>query len=189
MNPSSNEHIELRSNSGKLTITSSQPLSAEWQIVGIDVSRCQKEIDWQQALNQEISFAFIKSSEGNKIIDSQFERNMAETARLGIPRGIYHFLKPSHDWKKQVELFAGLFTETVPELDAVIDIERHDDLKKSDLANVVEKFVKGLEDAVGQAHDLHLRRLLELVHADHRLGEAQTHLDRLLDFPLRAHPP
>ena len=120
-------------------------------ITGIDVSRWQKEIDWQQALSQPISFAFIKASEGNKIFDSQFERNMQETARLGIPRGIYHFLKPSHDWKKQVELFADLFNDSDAELDAVIDIERHDDLKKSDLSNMVEKFVKGLEDAIGQA--------------------------------------
>jgi len=44
-----------------------------------------------------------------------------------------------------------LFNDIDPELDAVIDIECHDDLKKSDLANVVEKFVKGLEDAIGQA--------------------------------------
>jgi len=139
---------ELRSDSAKLTSTFN---SQQWPIVGIDVSRWQKKVNWERALSAGISFAFIKASEGSKIIDSQFERNINETARLGVPRGIYHFLKPSHDWKKQVELFSSLVNTSGIELDPVVDIERHDDLKKSDLANLVEKFVKGLEDAIGQA--------------------------------------
>ena len=62
-------------------------------ITGIDVSRWQREINWSLALSQGISFAFFKVNEGtyaeslrdSAVIDSQFERNMSETARLGMP--------------------------------------------------------------------------------------------------------
>ena len=69
----------------KLTGEAHQPQSTTWQITGIDVSRWQREIDWQQALTQGLSFSFLKATEGTQVIDSQFERNMHETARLGIP--------------------------------------------------------------------------------------------------------
>jgi lysozyme len=130
----------------------------DYPITGIDVSRWQKEIQWENALAQGISFAFIKASDGYladsrniaALIDPQYERNMQETSKLGIPRGIYHFLRPGQNWKKQVELFSNLVNRSGIELDAIVDIERHDDINKYDLANIVEKFIKHTEDSIGR---------------------------------------
>ena len=85
MTDSPNTPRAFSSETAKLKGEAPQPQSATWQITGIDISRWQREISWQQALSQSISFAFIKATEGTQVIDSQFERNMHETARLGIP--------------------------------------------------------------------------------------------------------
>jgi GH25 family lysozyme M1 (1,4-beta-N-acetylmuramidase) len=115
-------------------------------ITGIDVSKYQVEIDWEHALRQGISFAFIRSSEGNKQTDSFFDRNMQETSRLGIPRGIYHYFKPGKDWKAQRDLFGELIHEYPFELEAVVDVETDDGLSKNDTNNALSKFCKGLEE-------------------------------------------
>jgi lysozyme len=122
----------------------------QWPITGIDVSRWQKEIQWEKALSAGLTFAFIKASEGSTIIDSQFHRNMQETANLNIPRGIYHFFRPDKDWKAQANHFTSLIQSYDIELDIVADIERDAGLSKHQLANVVEKFVTHVEDTSGR---------------------------------------
>jgi len=119
-----------------------------YEVTGIDVSKWQREIDWHKALGAGISFAFIRASEGNKQVDPYFERNMAETGRLGIPRGIYHFFKPGKDWRKQVELFSALVVGNDFELDAAVDVESDDGLSKNDTNNALAKFVRWAEEAI-----------------------------------------
>jgi lysozyme len=130
--------------------TETAKLSPTWEMVGIDFSRWQREIDWSLALSQSISFAFIKSSEGTQVIDSQFERNMQETARLGIPRGIYHYFKADKDWKKQADHFASVINAWDFELEPVMDLESDAGLTKNDLNNVCAKWIPRLEAATGR---------------------------------------
>ena len=58
---------------------------------GIDVSRYQEEIDWEQVKNAGISFAMLRGGYGQNNIDSYFHKNAAACQRLGIPFGIYWF--------------------------------------------------------------------------------------------------
>lgn len=55
---------------------------------GIDVSRYQKQIDWEKVKSQ-IDFAIIRlgyiGNRNNHTIDDYFERNYNECKRLGIP--------------------------------------------------------------------------------------------------------
>lgn len=121
---------------------------ANYEVTGIDVSKWQREIDWHQALSKGISFAFIRASEGNRQVDPYFERNLAETGRLGIPRGIYHYFKPDKDWRKQVELFSALVNGNEFELDAALDVESDDGLSKNEVNNALAKFVRWAEEAI-----------------------------------------
>jgi GH25 family lysozyme M1 (1,4-beta-N-acetylmuramidase) len=118
------------------------------EVTGIDVSKYQAKIDWEQALKQGISFAFIRSSEGNKQTDVCFDRNMQETARLGIPRGVYHYFKPGRDWKAQRDLFVGLINKYPFELGAVVDVETDDGLGKNDTNNALAKFCRGVAETI-----------------------------------------
>lgn len=61
-------------------------------VVGIDVSRWQGTIDWDQVAPT-ISFAFLKSTggDGGLYRDPSFTRNAAEASRVSVPWGAYHF--------------------------------------------------------------------------------------------------
>ncbi len=59
---------------------------------GIDVSVHQGTIDWERVRAQGIDYAIIRCGYGNNITeqdDLQWERNVSECERLGIPYGVY----------------------------------------------------------------------------------------------------
>lgn len=71
-------------------------IPANFPIHGIDVSRYQHNIDWQevkamQVNNVEINFAFIKATEGIGNTDRFFKRNWRKAQDADMIRGAYHF--------------------------------------------------------------------------------------------------
>ncbi|MDE5981441.1 MAG: glycosyl hydrolase family 25 [Bacteroidaceae bacterium] len=65
-------------------------------IKGIDVSRYQGNIDWQQvARGRHAGYAYIKASENASLIDPRYYDNVREARRAKIPIGSYHFYSPS----------------------------------------------------------------------------------------------
>lgn len=60
-------------------------------LIGIDVSRYQGTIDWNQVKNAGIAFAMLRGGYGQNNIDPYFHRNAAACQQLGIPFGIYWF--------------------------------------------------------------------------------------------------
>ncbi len=102
---------------------------ANYSIHGIDVSRYQKDISWQDVKAMKvkdisINFAFIKATEGTAITDEQYRDNMSAAKEAGIPRGAYHFFIASKSGKLQ----AAHFLETVQlkkgDLPPVLDAEQ-----------------------------------------------------------------
>ncbi|MCP4386368.1 MAG: lysozyme, partial [Hyphomicrobiales bacterium] len=67
-----------------------EPDRARFPVRGIDVSHHQGTIDWDAVVNDDIAFAWVKVSEGGDHRDREFERNIAEANRVGLPVGIYH---------------------------------------------------------------------------------------------------
>ena len=72
------------------------PIPVNYQIHGIDVSRYQAAIDWDevkamQDKNIKIGFAFIKATEGLGRVDNEFRQNWFNAKKALIPRGAYHF--------------------------------------------------------------------------------------------------
>lgn len=57
---------------------------------GIDVSEHQGVIDWNK-VKDHVYFVMLRAGYGKNNIDKQFERNIKECNRLGIPVGIYWF--------------------------------------------------------------------------------------------------
>ena len=104
-------------------------IPSDYELHGIDVSRHQRNIDWDAVSKMThndigISFAFIKASEGRSIADQYFEENWKEAKNNGIIRGAYHFYRPHLTAEEQ----ASLFFKQVPrlykgDLPPVLDIE------------------------------------------------------------------
>lgn len=96
---------------------------------GIDVSKWQGQMDWNQAYNAGARFAFIRAGSIDNISgqcyeDYQFRRN-AEIAPDYMPCGFYWYMRPNHDPVKQADYFTNLLAKHAPKqkLDAVCDIE------------------------------------------------------------------
>ena len=57
--------------------------------LGIDVSHHQGVIDWDAVKGSGVKFAIVRVSYSTRRDDTQFERNISECERLGIPHGVY----------------------------------------------------------------------------------------------------
>jgi len=99
-----------------------------YTIFGIDVSRYQNEIDWEKVAAFEaepfsVEFAFIKATEGNKMVDPAFKKNWKEARKNHILRGAYHYFKPAVDAEKQANHFCRKVELIIGDLPPVLDIE------------------------------------------------------------------
>jgi lysozyme len=74
-------------------------LPLRYNIHGIDVSHHNNKIDWHRVKNSiedkvDISFCFIKATEGEDLKDQDFGNNWREAKKTGLMRGAYHFYVP-----------------------------------------------------------------------------------------------
>lgn len=90
---------------------------------GIDVSHHQGPIDWSRVAADDISFAYIKATEGGDFVDERFAENWDGAASAGVQRGAYHFFTLCRPADEQ----AAHFLRTVPEdpdaLPLAVDLE------------------------------------------------------------------
>jgi lysozyme len=103
-------------------------MPVNYTIHGIDVSRYQSLIDWEdvkamQIENIKIGFGFIKATEGIQNVDEQFKKNWVAAKRANITRGAYHFFNPSKSGKAQAQNFIETVTLKPGDLPPVLDIE------------------------------------------------------------------
>lgn len=104
-------------------------IPTNYEIHGIDVSRHQQTISWNDVKemkvnNVAVGFAFIKATEGTDLVDVAYKNNMRNSLQAGVPRGAYHFFTGSKSGKLQ----AAHFVETVylkkGDLPPVLDVEQ-----------------------------------------------------------------
>ncbi|MBK8710553.1 MAG: glycoside hydrolase family 25 protein [Niastella sp.] len=103
-------------------------LPTGYGIHGIDVSRYQKNISWQQVREMKIrgisiDFAFIKATEGTDRVDEKFGRNWVFAEKNNMVKGAYHYFSPGKDGKKQALNFLETVKLKKGDLPPVLDIE------------------------------------------------------------------
>lgn len=64
---------------------------AEFEVRGVDVSHHQGDIDWTALAQDDVSFAYIKATEGGDWVDPKFTENWEAAHEAGVIRGAYHF--------------------------------------------------------------------------------------------------
>ncbi|MDR1130552.1 MAG: glycoside hydrolase family 25 protein [Prevotellaceae bacterium] len=124
-----------------------------YEIHGIDVSRYQEKIDWQEISNFKsgkdslgITFAFVKATEGQSLLDKYFNYNWRETKTNNIIRGAYHYYKPNTKSSLQASNFIKHVKMQAGDLPPVLDIEEigilgGDNMKRGikNWLNIIEK--------------------------------------------------
>lgn len=126
-------------------------IPAGYEIHGIDVSRYQQNINWEEVKNMEvkgikIGFVFIKATEGQRNVDNQFSRNWYGAAKENIPRGAYHFFVPGRDAIRQAKNFSQIVHLSTGDLPPVLDIEKSGRLSVHQLRADVQDWLKYIEE-------------------------------------------
>ncbi len=103
-------------------------IPASYTIHGIDVSRWQERIDWQRVAKMRdngirLQFAFIKATEGEKLVDPCFSRNWQLSGENGLLRGAYHYFSPSVAAPVQARLFLQTVDFSQGDFPAVLDVK------------------------------------------------------------------
>lgn len=99
------------------------PSSAAYPIRGLDVSHHQGRIDWSAVAGTGVDFVYMKATEGGDWVDRQFARNWAETGRLGLKRGAYHFFTLRTPGAKQADHFVATVPHEAVALPPAVDLE------------------------------------------------------------------
>ncbi len=105
------------------------PRPRDFAIHGVDVSKYQGLIDWEQVRGSGTQFAYIKATEGGDLIDEAFPRNWEAAKAAGIRRGAYHFVywcRPAQEQMAWFEQHVPLDEQALP---PVLDVELTPDSK------------------------------------------------------------
>lgn len=126
-------------------------IPSEYGIHGIDVSRYQQIIAWEEVKKMKvetirIGFAFIKATEGIGNTDPQFHRNWRRAKNNDIVRGAYHFFIASKDGKMQAENFIRKVDIKPGDLPPVLDVEQRYGVSKAQLQREVKEWLETVEN-------------------------------------------
>ncbi|MDB5202102.1 MAG: glycoside hydrolase family 25 protein [Ferruginibacter sp.] len=104
-------------------------IPANYELHGIDVSRHQQTISWEDVQRMQVEdirlkFAFIKATEGIGSVDEQFRRNWLYAQRAGMVRGAYHFFIATKSGKAQAKNFISTVQLKPGDLPPVLDVEQ-----------------------------------------------------------------
>ena len=127
------------------------PSTTKYPIRGVDVSSYQGEIDWKQLSAEDISFAYIKATEGSGYKDEQFDQNWAEAQTTDLRIGAYHFFSLDSSGTTQAENFCKTVVAVDSMLPPVVDVEPYgkyrdnSQIDKEKLLSELKNYVKTVE--------------------------------------------
>ena len=125
-------------------------IPVNYSIHGIDVSRHQSKINWQdvqamQSKNVKIGFGFMKATEGLESVDARFKKNWFEAKKAGIPRGAYHFFNAGKSGKAQAQNFIETVRLEEGDLPPVLDVEQIRGTSLTNLQLRVSDWIQAVE--------------------------------------------
>ncbi len=135
-----------------LPLTSFAAVSGSQIYEGIDVSNWQGYIDYEQVKNDGIDIVYIKSSQGNNIVDTYFKINYNNAKANGLKVGFYHFLTARNEEEavNQAEFFASVISNTNPDCKLAMDFEFFGNLTVSEVNSISKVFLEKVKEITGK---------------------------------------
>lgn len=117
---------------------------------GIDVSHYQGYINWERvARDKNVTFAYVKATEGAGYVDDLYLRNLYGAKRAGIPVGVYHFFSPSASALVQLENFRDNVDPRQQDLIPIVDVEKRGKGSLAQFQGKLKAFLDGVERIFG----------------------------------------
>ena len=96
---------------------------SDTDVIGVDISEYQADVDMQKLASQGISFVYMKATEGSSFEDSRFVQNWENAAACGMPAGAYHFFSFDSPGRMQAENFINRIGDLDGRLIPAVDVE------------------------------------------------------------------
>lgn len=146
-----------------ITVYTSRRARKNFPVRGVDVSSYQGYIDWEELEEREISFAFIKATEGSSYRDRCFEDNINNIQGTDIAVGAYHFMSFESDGKAQAENFITAVSPEKINLPPVIDLELYGDYNEKPpsaehVGKILDDMINALYDTYGEMPIIYTNR-------------------------------
>lgn len=93
------------------------------EVMGIDVSSYQGEIDWPAVASTGVGFAYIKATEGTGFTDTHFRRNWDGAKAAGVTPGAYHYFTLCSSGEEQAADFLAAAPPDDSALPPALDLE------------------------------------------------------------------
>ena len=123
---------------------------ANQKLGGIDVSHYQGNINWTEvARNANISYVYIKATEGAKLLDETYYTNLKGARRAGLKVGCYHFYSPTAPVRDQFKNFSSAVKLKDHDLIPIIDIEHRGKASLKDFQSRLRLFLRLVEEHYG----------------------------------------
>lgn len=134
------------------------PDRKEYPIQGITVSSLHGEVNFNALELGNISFAYLKASEGENFVDEQFKSSWENSKDSTVKTGAYHKFSFSDDGKNQAENFiktVGKISSDGYRLFPAVEITKSGlslaySPKKEDVVIELKKFCKAVKDEYGE---------------------------------------
>ncbi|MEH1945253.1 MAG: GH25 family lysozyme [Nostoc sp.] len=140
---------------------SQKPLILGIDVASIDVN--ESSINWQAVKKGNISFAFIKATEGgdwpsNPPDNKWFENNWPKMKQAGLIRGAYHFFQPLTNVEAQVQNFLKKVKLELSDLPPALDVEdyppqvaeRWGQINLNERINRITQWLQTVEKEIGR---------------------------------------
>ena len=122
---------------------------SEYDIIGIDISRYQGAVNFEEIEAAGVNYVFIRATEGITYQDGDYKSNVASARAAGLTIGAYHFYETNDDPDTQLKNFTSLVTLKPGDLPPVVDIEKLHNNDELDLTKNLQKYLNGLESHYG----------------------------------------
>ena len=123
--------------------------------IGVDISSYQADVNMEKLKEQDISFVYIKATEGSSLQDNMFAANWTNAEKSGLPSGAYHFFSFDSPGSTQAENFINTVGDDLKgRLLPVVDVEYYGDKEnnppaKEDVIRELTVFMNALEEHYG----------------------------------------
>lgn len=118
---------------------------------GIDVSHYQGNIDWDKVVKStNISYVYLKATEGANYVDDTYTRNLSEARRVGLSVGSYHFYRASVSPQEQFDNIVRNIKAADQDLVPIIDIEHRGNVSEEKFISDLTELIKKVEQYFGK---------------------------------------
>lgn len=134
-------------------IAEEKPNEKDYPVKGVDVSYYQGTVDWKKMQDKDISFAFIKATEGMDWVDPNFKKNLKAISKTDVVAGAYHYFSFGTDGKAQAENFIKNVPKKDEMLPPVVDFELTNEdtsVPRSEIKEELNELLDELEKHYGK---------------------------------------